>query len=164
MKKILKEILVTATLAFILINIISYYKRPQPSFDTLPAMTIPLVNGGEFKSNTLDGKPIMIHFWATWCPTCKVEISNFNAIAKDHQVVTIAVQSGNDETLQSYMKEKGLDFALINDRNGILAKKFSIEAYPTTMIFDKDGKIAFSSAGYCSTLGLKARLWWLGLK
>ncbi len=164
MKKFLKEGVITLILAFILVNVISYLKKPELSFTSLPSMTIPMVNAKEFHSSDYHDKPLIVHFWATWCPTCKLEISNFNTIAKEYNLITIAVQSGSNKELKKFMQEKGLDFPLINDRNGVLAKKFAINAYPTTFIFDKHGEVAFSEVGYTSTWGLKLRVWWLGLK
>ena len=163
MKKFLKEVITTLLFLFIAVNIISYLKKPELSFVTLPSMTIPMIDGTEFKSDNYADKPLMIHFWATWCPTCKLEIGNFHTLSKEFNVITIAVQSGSNEELQTYMKERELDFALINDRNGVLAKKFAITAYPTTFIFDKNAEVAFSEVGYSSTWGLRLRMWWLGL-
>ena len=163
-KKFLKETIVTLILAYILVSVIGYFKRPELSFNTLPSMTIPMVDGGEFQSSAYHDKPLIVHFWATWCPTCKLEISNFNTLAKSYNLITIAVQSRSNEELEKFMKEKGLQFPLINDQNGQLAKKFAIKAFPTTLIFDKDGKVAFSEVGYSSTWGMKLRMWWLTLK
>ncbi len=162
MKKFLKEGIITLILAFVLITVIGYFRKPELSFSTLPALTIPMVNGEEFQTSTYHDKPLIIHFWATWCPTCKLEISNFNTIAKEYNLITIAVQSGSNEELKTFMKERELDFPLINDRNGVLAKKFAINAYPTTFIFDKNKEVAFAEVGYTSTWGFKLRMWWLG--
>jgi len=164
MKKFLKEGIITLILAFVLITVIGYFRKPELSFTTLPPLTIPMVNGEEFQTSAYHDKPLIIHFWATWCPTCKLEISNFNTIAKEYNLITIAVQSGSNEALKTFMKERELDFPLINDRNGVLAKKFAISAYPTTFIFDKKAEVAFAEVGYTSTWGLKLRMWWLGLK
>jgi thiol-disulfide isomerase/thioredoxin len=164
MKKLLKEGIITLILAFIIINVVSYLRKPTLSFTTLPQLTIPMVDGGEFRTQNYHDKPLIIHFWATWCPTCKLEISNFNTIAKEYNLITIAVKSGNNKRLKAYMKDHDLAFSLINDRQGVVAKKFSIQAYPTTLIFDRDGKLAFAEVGYSSTWGLKLRLWWLSLR
>jgi len=164
MKKFLKEGIITLILAFVLISVIGYFRKPELSFATLPSLTIPMVNDDEFQTDSYHDKPLIIHFWATWCPTCKLEISNFNTIGKEYNLITIAVQSGSNEELKTFMKERELDFPLINDRNGVLAKKFAINAYPTTFIFDKKGEVAFSEVGYTSTFGFKLRMWWLSLK
>lgn len=164
MKKFFKEGIITLFFAFSIITVIGYFRKPELTFTSLPSLTIPMVNGQEFRTNDYHDKPILIHFWATWCPTCKLEISNFDTLAKAYNVITIAVQSGSNEELKTFMKERELNFPLINDRNGVLAKKFSINAYPTTLIFDKNGKNAFSEVGYTSTWGIKLRMCWLSLK
>jgi thiol-disulfide isomerase/thioredoxin len=108
-------------------------------------------------------KPVLIHIWATWCPTCKVEASNIQSISKDHQVLTFAVKSGSDEEVAQYMKESDLDFNTINDQDGVYARKFNISAYPTTLIYNSDKELVFSEVGYTSTLGLRLRMWYASL-
>lgn len=161
--KIIKEVLITVVIAFVIINVIGYFRKPDLSFTSLPSLTIPMVDETYFQTSDYHDKPLIIHFWATWCPTCKLEIGNFNTIGEEYNLINIAVQSGSNEDLKKFMAEKDLDFPLINDRNGVLAKKFSINAYPTTLIFDKEKKLAFSEVGYTSTWGIKLRMWWLSL-
>ena len=105
-------------------------------------------------------KPIMLHFWATWCPVCKAEIDNIQRLSKDYQVITIAVKSGSDEDIQEYLSKHGLDFKVINDKEANLAREFGISIYPTTIIYDKNKKLIFSDIGYTSTWGLYLRMWW----
>lgn len=100
----------------------------------------------------------MIHFWATWCPTCKLEASNIEAVSKAYDVLTIAVNSGSDAKIKSYMKERDLTFRVINDVDGKWAKQFHVEAYPTTFVYDASGELKFTEVGYTSTAGLLARL------
>ena len=101
----------------------------------------------------------MVHFWATWCPTCKLEASNIQEISKSYNVITIAVQSGSDKEIQKYLDDNNLDFKFINDKNSDYAKKFKVDVFPTTLIYDKDKNLIFSEVGYTSTLGLKLRMW-----
>jgi len=105
-------------------------------------------------------KPIMIHFWATWCPVCKTEIDNIQRVSKNYQVITIVVKSGNDEDIQNYLNEHNLNFKVINDKDALLAQQFGVSVYPTTFIYDKNKNLIFSDVGYTSTLGLYLRMWW----
>ena len=107
-------------------------------------------------------KPVMIHFWATWCPVCKVEIDNIQRISKDYQVITIVVKSGSDKDIQKYLDDKDLNFKVINDNDGFFAKEFNVNVYPTTFIYDKDKNMIFSDVGYTSTWGLWLRMIWAG--
>ena len=59
------------------------------------------------------------------------------------------------------MQEHALNFKVLNDADGAWAKKFKIEVYPTTFIYDAKGKLRFTEVGYTTTVGLLARLEWV---
>jgi thiol-disulfide isomerase/thioredoxin len=105
----------------------------------------------------------VIHFWATWCPVCKLEQSNIESISKDHPVITIAMQSGNNSELSQFMREEILSFNVINDNDGLLSRKYNIKGVPVSFIVNEDNKIEFVEVGYTTELGLRMRLWWAGL-
>ena len=130
-------------------NLISYYKASELTKE-------PLDINYEFKNN----EPVILHFWATWCPTCKLEISNIQKISKDYEVLTIVVNSGSNKDIREYMEKNNLNFRFINDNDKRFAKKFNISAYPTTFIYDKNKNLRFSEVGYTTTFGLYLRLWW----
>lgn len=155
-KVILKEILIGAAMIFILSNIISYIRQPELSSNILPHIEVKLLNGTDYSVNK--SKPLVLHFWGTWCPTCKLEIGNFEHISKAYEVLTIAVNSGDNNKLKSYMKENGFTFPVVNDSRGEWAKRFKIEVYPTTFIYDVNGELRFTEVGYTTTAGLLARL------
>lgn len=157
-KKLFKELVIFVVLLFIISNIVSYLRSPDLESNTLPRIEAALIDGSTFKSQDLKGKPLVIHFWATWCPTCKAEATNIEAISGEHEVVSIAVNSGSDEILKRYMRENGHHFRVVNDAEGRWAEIFHVEVFPTTFIFDSKGKLRFTEVGYTTTLGLKGRL------
>lgn len=108
-------------------------------------------------------RPILIHFWATWCPVCKLEQSNIQNVSKDMPVITIAMQSGNDDELREFMKDEYLSFNTINDESGRLSRLYNIRGVPVSFIINKDNKIEFTEVGYTTELGLRVRLWWAGI-
>jgi peroxiredoxin len=105
-----------------------------------------------------EDEPLIVHFWGTWCPTCKLEASNFETLSSKHNVISIAVNSGSDEKLKAYMHEHNLNYRVINDSKGSLAQKFNIDVYPTTLIYNAKGELKFTEVGYSTTLGLQARI------
>ncbi|SFZ97309.1 Membrane protein, suppressor for copper-sensitivity ScsD [hydrothermal vent metagenome] len=155
-KKIIKDIVIFAVSLFIISNVISYIRKPEIDFNILTSMKIELLNGEEF--NFHKGKPFVVHFWADWCKVCKVEASNIQSVSEKYDVLTIAVSSGSDEKVKAYMKKRGLTFNVYNDINGSLAKKFKVQAFPTTLIYDGKGELKFSEVGYTTTVGLLGRL------
>ena len=105
-------------------------------------------------------KPVLVHFWAVWCPICKIEAPNIQTMSENFEVITIAVKSGSDEKIQEYLNNQNLDFKFINDEDGYLAQKYGISVYPTTIIYDKNRDVVFSDVGYTSTWGLWLRMLW----
>jgi len=155
-RELAKEIIVGSIFFFILINIISFFRQPQLTSNHIPQETVKLLDGSKYRLKS--GKPLVIHFWATWCPTCKLESPNIEALSKKYEVLTVAVNSGNNEKIARYMKENSLTFNVLNDSAGQWAKKFKVEAYPTTFMYDAKGMLQFTEVGYTSTAGFLGRM------
>ena len=153
------ELIKIVLLMFILSNIMSYLRSPELASTQLPKIEVQLLDGSMFRVE--EEKPLLLHYWAVWCPTCKLEASNIEAVSKEYNVLTIAVNSGSDADVKAYMQEHDLNFKVINDVEGVWAKRFKVEAYPTTFIYDSKGELRFTEVGYTSTAGLFARLEWI---
>jgi len=151
-KHYLKEIIKSVLIVTVVLNAYSFYRAQDLNTEKLPLQNI-----------SLNDKPIMIHFWSTWCPVCKIEAPNIQRVSKDHNVITIASQSGTDEEIKEYLKENNVDFKFINDYDNSYTEKFNITVFPTTLIYDKNKNLVFSEVGYTSTLGLYLRMWWASL-
>ncbi len=162
-KKILKEIAIMGLTVLVISNVLSYLRKPELVDTQLPKINERLINGEVFSTLEPTGRPLLVHFWATWCPVCQAESDNIQRLSDHYDVVTIAVKSGNNAALTSYMDEHSFDYRVINDANGKWAEAFDVTAYPTTFVYDSSGEICFSEVGYTSTLGLLVRMWWAGL-
>ena len=155
-KSILKELIIGLIAIFILSNAISYLRKPDLQSTQLPQVEVTLLDGSTYKLNT--GKPRVIHFWATWCKICKLEAQNIETLSKHYEVLTIAVNSGDNANIEAYLKERDLSYKVLNDTDGSWAKQFKVELFPTTFIYGKTGELKFTEVGYTTTAGLLARL------
>ena len=160
-KHYIKEITLFFVVMTILANALSFYKSGELNKEPLALNSVTLMDNQEYSLS--HNKPVLVHFWAVWCPTCKLESANIQSISKDFEVLTIAVKSGSDEEIQNFLDENELSFKVFNDNEGVYAQKFNISAYPTTFIYDKNKNLVFSEVGYTSTWGLYLRMWWAGL-
>lgn len=155
-KKNIKDIIIFVLLLFVVTNALSYYRSLDLNKNKLTIETFKLLDNTNYKIP--QNKPILVHFWATWCPTCKFEAQNIEKISKDYEVITIAVQSGSKKEIQKYLDENKLTFRVVNDKNAFYSQKFNIKAFPTTLIYDKDKNQKFSDVGYTTTAGLYSRM------
>lgn len=156
LKNYIKEILIFTIVLAIAMNVVSYYRAQDLNKNSLDIKSFNLLDNKEYKINT--SKPLVIHFWATWCPTCKLEASNIQKLSRDYEVITIAVQSGTNKEIKEYLKSNNLTFNVVNDDKGVYSSKFNIEVFPTTLIYDKEQNLKFSEVGYTTTLGLYSRM------
>ena len=160
-KHYLKEIAIFFVIITILANAVSLYKSSNLNKEPLKLTNITLLDGKEYILS--DDKPTLVHIWATWCPTCKIEASNIQTVSQYYNILTIAVKSGSNSEIQSWMSEGKYNFNVINDTSGLIASEFNIGAYPTTFIYNKNKELVFSDVGYTSTWGLFLRMWYVSL-
>jgi len=155
-RKIAKEIIIGLLILFVASEVISYLRRPDLESQRLPVIKAKLQNGSRFE--VPKGKPLLIYFWGSWCPVCKLEAPNIQRVSKKYDVLTIAVNSGGKDKIQSYMNKYQLDFNVLNDQDGVWAKQFKVDVFPTIFIYDSEGELRFTEVGYTTTAGLLARL------
>jgi thiol-disulfide isomerase/thioredoxin len=155
-KKYIKEGIFFIIILIIIVNSISYYKSLDLNKNKLDIQTFTLLDNNKY--TLVKNKPILIHFWATWCPICKVEAPNIQKLSKDYEVITIAVQSGSKKEIEEYLAENKLTFNVVEDKDNFYSQKFNIKVFPTTLIYDKDKNLKFSEVGYSTTVGLYSRM------
>ncbi|MDJ0806534.1 MAG: protein disulfide oxidoreductase [Gammaproteobacteria bacterium] len=126
-----------------------------------PMLSGRTLNGEVLALESLRGRPVLVYFWATWCPICELESGTIDSLAEDYTVITIAMQSGHKTAIQAYLDENALSFPVISDPQGLLASRWGVAGVPTTFIIDAGGVIRFTEVGYTTSLGLRTRLWWV---
>lgn len=161
-RKVYRWIIELVIILIILLAIRFWMQRDIVS-GIAPNINAVTLNGRAFELYKDKHRPMLIHFWATWCPVCKLEQSNIENTAKDHPVITIAMQSGNNDELRQFMQDEKLSFDVINDESGVLSRSYNIRGVPVSFIINKENKIEFVEVGYTTELGLRIRLWWAGL-
>ena len=121
-----------------------------------------LLSGEEINLKKYRGQPVLVHFWATWCPICKLSNSNVDNIAKDYAVITIAYWPESTNEIKDFMQTEKLSMPVIVDSMGEWAKQYGIRGVPVSFVLDPEGLIMFSEFGYTTEIGLRLRLWWAG--
>ena len=124
-----------------------------------PALAGVDLSGARVDLQGLAGEPVLVHFWATWCGICRTEHPTIDSLAREHRVLTVASQSGPPEAVARHLRDEGVDFPVIVDPRGTLARRWGVRAYPTSFIVGPDGTIRNVEVGYTTSIGLRARLW-----
>jgi len=119
-----------------------------------PDFTVTDEAGNAVKLSDFSGKPIVLNFWASWCPPCKSEMPHFNKLYGDKkdEVVFLMVDltDGERETKETglqYVREQGFDFPIYFDTKQEAVKAYEVTSIPATFFINADGKIVTSHQG-----------------
>lgn len=124
-----------------------------------PPFAAELVNGQSVALADYAGEPLLLHFWATWCPICRIEEGEILRLSRSFPVLTVATRSGSHEEIAAYLGDRVQESKVINDVDGSLADRYQVRGVPSTFVIDGDGRILFRKQGYAPPFELRLRLW-----
>lgn len=157
-KKLLRALITIALFGFIFTAVDMLRTRPLEKVPRLP-QSVMTVTGNPVDLAALSRQgPVLVYLWATWCGPCKAVSPSVAWLAKRHQVVTVALDSGSDAQLRAYLQAQGYHFTVVNDQYNQLAQAFGVAATPTVVIL-KNGQVSSSTLGISTPWGLWLRLW-----
>ena len=153
------EFFLYTVLLFALVLALDWYRNRQVP-ELLPVQQ-PLMDiqgkGHDLQSLSHEG-PVLVYFWATWCPICQLTSPVIDSFNDTYPVVSIALRSGDDQKLQHYMTAKDYHFPVINDQDGLLTAQWQVGVTPTIALV-VNGQVVWVTSGVTTSLGLQARLW-----
>lgn len=152
------------TLGFVLLFVVAYFAIHYYKTWSYPKGVAPLFSGADVQGRTLQladtkGRPVLLQFWATWCPICQHSHSTVQSLSRDYQVLSIASFSGSRKDVADYVMDKGLQYSVIVDESNDLARLYGIKGFPANFILDKMGNIRFVTVGYTPEWSLRLRMW-----
>lgn len=88
---------------------------------------------------------VMLHFWATWCPSCNEEMPTVVELYRElspRGVEVVAISADRSvEDLEDYLEKNNLPFPVLRDETGNLMDKYNVTYIPTTLLVAKDGRL-----------------------
>lgn len=157
-KKWLKSLLSLFLTLLIMSSILDAIRRPDVPENTFSQAYKDLQQEPFFFAQLNQERPVVLYFWGTWCGICRYTSPAIQSLTEDGEsVITVALRSGEEEKVRSYLQENQYNFRTINDPKGDISAQWNVSVTPTIVIFNQ-GKITFSTTGLSSYWGLKVRL------
>lgn len=116
-----------------------------------PDFTLATPEGQNVTLSQFQGQVVLINFWATWCPPCRLEMPFLEAAYeryKDQGFTVLAVdQQESPQAVRAYFQELGLSFPVVIDSTGEVSSLYRVLALPTTYIVDRNGVVQVMHRG-----------------
>ena len=111
--------------------------------------TLPEAGGGQVSLSPFIGKkPVLLIFWATWCPHCNESVPAINRMhSKSPTRDTLAILAldymESREKVRAFIERKKVAFPVLLDSSGSVARKYGVVGIPTYILIGRDGKVAY---------------------
>lgn len=118
--------------------------------DEAPDFELTSLTGETVKLSDYKGKMVMLNFWASWCPPCRVEMPHMETYYqeyKDEENIEIlavnmtTLERGSKEKVGEFVDKHGLTFPILMDEEGDVKDLYKVMVYPTTYIINPEGII-----------------------
>ncbi len=123
---------------------------PQPQA-AAPDFSLATLDGQPVRLNDLRGRPVLINFWATWCPACRSELPALQAAYQRYgervAFLGIAVKEP-EETVAAFAQQSGLTFPILLDGDGAVSTRvYQVRGIPTSLFIAPDGVVSARHVG-----------------
>jgi thiol-disulfide isomerase/thioredoxin len=110
------------------------------------------MDAANFNLAAFKGKVVYLDFWASWCGPCKLSFPYMASLeqsypSKDFVVVTVNLDHSRKKA-DAFLHDVGVQIPVIFDEKGKLATKFHVEQMPTSILFDRTGKLRYVHKGF----------------
>ncbi|HEY0820657.1 MAG TPA: TlpA disulfide reductase family protein [Rhizobacter sp.] len=117
-----------------------------------PDFTLKTLNGPNMRLQEQRGKVVLVNFWATWCGPCRKEMPHLNRIADKYRSAGLVMLGVNvDDDVRKAAEVAGqlkVNFPVLLDTDKAVSKLYDLNAMPSTMVIDRNGKVRFLHRGY----------------
>lgn len=181
MDKKSKIIIAIAAFALLLIlavigyNLLSHRIKPQQSTTitssqasktSAPDFTVQDTNGNNVSLSDFKGKPVVLNFWASWCPPCKAEMPDYEKMYQQYSsqgvvFMMVNMTDGNRETTataKQFLKQNKYTFTAYFDVDSSAANTYGISSIPDSIFIDKNGNVVNAYEGMIDAAIMKKNI------
>lgn len=131
--------------------------QPAPAFD------LPTLDGTGVSSTSLEGRPVIVNFWNTWCKPCQDELPALQEFWDAHQgdgdvAMVGIVRDDTTSRVRRYVREHGIDWTIALDPGSQAALDFATRGQPETFAISPSGRIVGYQLSEMNVAGLEAML------
>lgn len=132
-----------------------------------PDFTLADLDGNEIALSDHRGDVVLINFWATWCPPCRVEMPDMEAVYRQHSNEGFEIlgvdQREPADLVEDYVTERGFSWLFLLDEDFDVSREYSATSIPRSILVDRDGTVAYIWTGTLTRTQLEQQIAELGI-
>ena len=151
----MKKFALLLAVMFFTVSLVAQQKGKELALGSeMPQFSLNSSVYGDLNSSDLKGKVVLVSMFATWCGPCQLELAEIEKELwpkyKDNAGFKLVVigREHTDAQLADYNRKKGFTFPLYPDPKRGAYSKFAESTIPRAYLYDKEGKLVYSSIGY----------------
>ncbi len=113
--------------------------------DLAPEIDLKSMTGDQIVLSQLQGRPVLVNFWATWCGPCREEFPALGRAYKKYQsqgLVVLGVNTddpGTDDLVRTFMLNSVVTFPIVRDQDDRVGGMYRVNGLPTSIFVDRKG-------------------------
>lgn len=138
-----------AVIALLALSVSCRLPPAEAPFSKVPDFTLPALAGGKpvVFSEVNRENPVLLVFWATWCPSCEEEIPALNEIQKKFSSQGLRILAVNVEesgqAVQDFQKNHPMNYPVLLDEKGKVTNQFGLAGVPVLVLAQKGGNVLY---------------------
>ena len=125
-----------------------------------PDFRVTTLDGSPVTPASLRGKVVLLNFWATWCPPCRVEMPGFQDVYDEHRadgfvVLGVSTDRAGRDPVREFLQENGITYPVAMANGEIVNAYGGARVLPTSFLIDREGRIRHEVRGYFTEVALR---------
>jgi peroxiredoxin len=166
-----RQLIIAIDGLLLLIVLVLLYQRALPQASAAlgfgasnapaPLFTLATLDGDSISLRDLRGQVVLVNFWASWCPPCRVEMPGFERIYRDRApdgftIVGIVTDVHARDRIRAFLTEHDITYPTLLATPGVIREYGGINALPESFLLDREGRIRHHIIGFFAEPALRA--------
>jgi peroxiredoxin len=170
-QKLKRRLIIGVDAVLLIVVAVLLYQRALPQAaaalgfgganEPAPLFTLETLDGGTLSLADLRGQVVLVNFWASWCPPCRVEMPGFERIYRERArdgfvIVGIATDVNARARIRAFLHEHAITYPILLATPAVIRDYGGINALPESFLIDRGGRIQHRVIGFFAEPALRA--------